>query len=93
MQSPVNAQPPKNGIDGPPHIANGHEIEKPVVVSHVLRLCLPALTSLQESATRKPLTTRESLIIVENVYDVVIQLEHLNRGQPPAEDVEAMARW
>ncbi|KAI0320872.1 topoisomerase II-associated protein PAT1 [Amylostereum chailletii] len=49
-----------------------------------------------EGTVRKdPLTSRETLVILENLYDIVLSIEHLRREQPPADsdDFEAVGIW
>lgn len=41
---------------------------------------------------RDPLTHREALVILEQLYDLVLDIEQRRRDQPP-EDVEAYEEW
>lgn len=42
---------------------------------------------------KDPLSNREALVIIERVYDHILDLEHLRREQPSEEDEEAYAEW
>ncbi|KAJ7583418.1 topoisomerase II-associated protein PAT1 [Mycena floridula] len=43
--------------------------------------------------SRDPLTQREILICLENVYDLVLRIEQLRRDQPLAEDDHLLQEW
>nr|VWO94664.1 MDR efflux pump ABC3 [Ganoderma boninense] len=42
---------------------------------------------------KDPLTHRESLVILEQLYDLVLEVEQRRRDQPPPEEVEAFEEW
>jgi DNA topoisomerase 2-associated protein PAT1 len=42
---------------------------------------------------REPLSRREVLSILENMYDTVLKVEQMRRDQPPREDEEAVGAW
>jgi hypothetical protein len=42
---------------------------------------------------KDPLTHRQILAILENLYDVVLKVEQLRRDQPSESDVEAFQTW
>ena len=42
---------------------------------------------------KDPLTHRETLVILEDLFDLVLSVEQERRDQPPAEEVEAFEEW
>jgi DNA topoisomerase 2-associated protein PAT1 len=42
---------------------------------------------------KEPLSQRQILVVLENLYDVVLKVEQLRRDQPPHEDEEAYHAW
>ena len=42
---------------------------------------------------RDPLTRKETLVILENLYDVLLRVEQMRREQPPVEDEERTLEW
>lgn len=44
-------------------------------------------------AHKEPLTQRQTLVLLEGLYDLVLNIEQLRRDQPPEEDEEAFAAW
>lgn len=42
---------------------------------------------------RDPLTHRESLVILEQLYDLVLEVEQRRRDQPAPEEVEVFEEW
>lgn len=42
---------------------------------------------------RDPLTNRESLVILEQLYDLVLDIEQRRRDQPLPEEEEAFEEW
>lgn len=42
---------------------------------------------------KEPLTHRQTLVVLEELYDLVLRVEQLRRDQPPAEDEIAMQDW
>ena len=42
---------------------------------------------------RNPLTHREALVKLEQLYDLVLDLEQRRRDQPPPEEVEEFEKW
>lgn len=42
---------------------------------------------------KDPLTHRETLVILEHLFDIVLNVEQQRRDQPPPEDVEALDIW
>jgi len=42
---------------------------------------------------KEPLTTRQTLVILEELYDTVLRVEQLRRDQPPAEDEIGSLEW
>ncbi|KAI0046018.1 hypothetical protein FA95DRAFT_1680073 [Auriscalpium vulgare] len=49
----------------------------------------------EETVRRDPLTSKETLAILEKLYDLVLNIEQLRREQPPSdsEDFEAVGIW
>ena len=53
-----------------------------------------ALATATDGFVRKdPLTHRESLVILEQLYDLVLDIEQRRRDQPPPEEIEAFEEW
>ncbi|KZT10098.1 uncharacterized protein LAESUDRAFT_722251 [Laetiporus sulphureus 93-53] len=50
-------------------------------------------TDLTQIVRKDPLTYRESLIIIEHVYDILMELEQISREQPPPEEEERLKAW
>lgn len=42
---------------------------------------------------KEPLTQRQVLVILEELYDAVLRVEQLRRDQPPPEEFEALQEW
>lgn len=42
---------------------------------------------------KEPLTHRQVLVLLENLYDLVLEVEQHRRDQPPQEDEEACQAW
>ena len=44
---------------------------------------------------KEPLTSRETLYILEHLYDVVLNIEQMRRDEPPADsdDLEQVGIW
>lgn len=42
---------------------------------------------------KDPLTHREALIILERLFDMIIEAETLKQSQPPEEEIEAFMLW
>ena len=42
---------------------------------------------------RDPLTHREALIMLERLFDTIIEAESIKQSQPADEDEEAMLAW
>lgn len=42
---------------------------------------------------KDPLSHRQVLVILENLYDLVLEVEQLRRDQPPQEEEEAYQTW
>lgn len=45
---------------------------------------------------KEPLTRRQTLVLLEGLYDLVLNIEQLRRDQPPEEDdedEEALVAW
>lgn len=45
------------------------------------------------AVTKEPLTQREALIILESLYDTLLEVEQLRREQPPQEEEEHFQEW
>lgn len=57
-------------------------------------LCLQDPPQTGEIVRRDPLTTRETLVILEQLYDLVLEAEQLRRDQPHAEEEpELFQQW
>ena len=53
-----------------------------------------ALGTATEGLVRKdPLTHREALVKLEQLYDLVLEVEQRRRDQPPPEEVEEFEEW
>lgn len=53
-----------------------------------------ALATATEGLVRRdPLTHREALVILEQLYDLVLEVEQRRRDQPPPEEVEEFEEW
>lgn len=50
-------------------------------------------TATDSLVRRDPLTHRESLVILEQLYDLVLEVEQRRRDQPAPEEVEAFEEW
>lgn len=50
---------------------------------------------LQTAGTirKEPLTHRQTLVILESLYDIVLEVEQLRRDQPPQDEEEAYQAW
>lgn len=60
----------------------------------MVSLLLNYLLQTGEVIRRDPLTHRESLIILEELYDLVLEVEQLRRDQPHAEEEpELFQQW
>jgi len=42
---------------------------------------------------KEPLTSRQTLVILEELYDLVLRVEQLRRDQPSSEDELATQEW
>ncbi|EIN05954.1 hypothetical protein PUNSTDRAFT_54266 [Punctularia strigosozonata HHB-11173 SS5] len=63
-------------------------------VKEAARLGAESLGVTAEGFVQKdPLTRREALAILEELYDIMLQLEKLAREQPPQEEEEAYLEW
>ncbi|KAL4250335.1 PAT1 family protein [Abortiporus biennis] len=100
----VNADP--NGADSSPTLshANPHaHISKADALDHEQQGNAGVVGDATKKALgeprngtlvrKDPLTARESLVIVERLYDMVLELEQQRRTQPVTEDPEAIEAW
>ncbi|THH32031.1 hypothetical protein EUX98_g2164 [Antrodiella citrinella] len=88
-----------NGGDSPtlshahPHSPDSPSIARAGVAAEAAKIGRQALASGGNTSQKEPLTNREALVIVERVYDHILDLEHLRREQPSEEDEEALFEW
>ena len=53
-----------------------------------------ALGNAEEGLVRRePLTHRQALVIIEQLYDLVLEVDQKRRDQPPPEEEEEFALW
>jgi DNA topoisomerase 2-associated protein PAT1 len=60
---------------------------------HILDYIVTFLPQTDGLVRKDPLTHRQILAILENLYDVVLKVEQLRRDQPSESDVEAFQTW
>ncbi|KAH8104013.1 topoisomerase II-associated protein [Cristinia sonorae] len=77
-----------------PHISktpDSPHAERAGVAAEAAKLGRQALAS--GNTVRDPLSHREALVIIERVYDHILNLEHLRREQPEEGEEEALVEW
>ena len=58
------------------------------------RMGREALGNAQDGLiSRDPLTHREALVIIEQLYDLVLEMDQKRRDQPGPEEEEALVEW
>ncbi|KZP16629.1 hypothetical protein FIBSPDRAFT_794305, partial [Athelia psychrophila] len=78
-----------------PHIsrANAHPEGAAKEAAKLGREALGDAAPVEGTIRKEPLTHRQVLVLLENLYDLVLEVEQHRRDQPPQEDEEACQDW